>query len=471
VTTGGGSGDDDDPLMSPASDAGWSDEPKPTKPATTPPPTAPAPAGSVPPPAQSRRDLAVTTGSGSSDDDPPPTPAPPALVVAISPSTAPEKPTATPALVVAIAPSTSLPPSTPGDATSLEAKIEAMRSSRRASPSFPAFVPPASPTPVPAAPAEATANAKPAAPEDEPLLPPSYDVNALRSAVGASPLVEPAGRRSSTDRDDDDDDLPHARNRKPALVAAATIVVGVGIAAIVVLGYFNSTRYLLACEAERAVPEQGRRFPPWGSHALDGEAWKPLKIPARTRCQVRETDDALVLERLYLAMVLDQATAMLTAREVTQVDDAEALLKQGLLLTRPVDGEPAKLAAERNQHHADVEHLLGDVGYWRAKAKLRDATAGLADAAKQFEAAAAQHPVHVSDAPAWASYARRLAQELRSGPAAPVPPPAAGSPSPPPTAEHPGVPVGTELPIEPAAPSEPAPALDAGVSSTGGVLL
>jgi hypothetical protein len=388
-------------------------------------------------------------------------------VVAISPSTAPAKPTATPELVVPVAPATPLP--TPGDTTSLEAKIDALRSSRRASPSFPAFVPPASPTP-----ADATASVKPAAPDDEPLLPPSYDVNALRSAVGASPLVEPTGRRSSTDRDDDDDDdLPRSRNRKPVLVAAATIAVGVGIAAIVVLGYFNSTRYLLACEAERAVPEQGRRFPPWGSHALDGEAWKPLKILAQTRCQARETDDALVLERLYLAMVLDQATAMLTAREVTQVDDAEALLKQGLLLTRPVDGEPAKLAAERNQHHADVEHLLGDVGYWRAKAKLRDATAGLADAAKQFEAAAAQHPVHVSDAPAWASYARRLAQELRSGPAAPVPPTAAASPSPPPpTAEHPGVPVGTELPIEPAAPSEPAapPSVDAGVS-TGGVLL
>jgi hypothetical protein len=382
--------------------------------------------------------------------------------VATSPSTTPAK-TNAPALVVAAA-----PPTPPGDTTSLEAKIDALRSSRRASPSFPAFVPPTAPTP---APADAPATEKPTSSDDEPLLPPSYDVNALRSAVGASPLVEPIGpRSSSTNDDDDDDDLPRSRNRKPVLVAAATIVVGVGIAAIVVLGYFNSTRYLLACEAERAVPEQGRRFPPWGSHALDGEAWKPLKIPAETRCQARETDDAVVLERLYLAMVLDQATAMLTAREVTQIDDAEALLKQGLLLTRPADGEPAKLAAERNQHHADIEHLLGDVGYWRARAKLRDAAAGVADAAKQFEAATARHPLHVSDAPAWASYARRLAQELRTGPTAPT----AAAPSPSPPAEHPGVPVGSELPIEPAAPSEAAPAApspDAGVTTTGGVLL
>jgi hypothetical protein len=325
---------------------------------------------------------------------------------------------------------------------------------------------------------------------EEPLLPPTYDVNALRSAVGASPLVDSTGadrqRRPSVDRDDDDDDddddESRPRNRKAVLVAAASLAVGVAIATLVILGHLNSGRYLLACEAERAVAEQGRTFPPWGTHALDGEAWKPVKIAPETRCQPRETDDVLVLERLYLAMLLDQATGLLTAREVTRVDDAEVLLKQALLLTRPPADEPAKLAAERSEHHKEIEQLLGDVGYWRAQTKLRDAAAALTDAAKQLDAAAAQHPRHVSDAPAWASYARRLAGELHAGPAGGTPTASApGSSTVPatpaaPAAERPNAPAGTALPVEPdnGSASEPSPAtpptVDAGVP-TGGVLL
>jgi hypothetical protein len=330
-------------------------------------------------------------------------------------------------------------------------------------------------------------------PVEEPLLPPAYDVNALRSAVGASPLVDSGDadrhRRTSVDRDDDndddDDDVSRPRNRKAVLVAAASLAVGVAIATLVILGHFNSARYLLACEAERAVPEQGRTFPPWGTHALDGEAWKPLKIAPETRCQARETDDVLVIERLYLAMLLDQAAGLLTAREVTRIDDAEALLKQALLLTRPPEEEPAKLAAERSERHKEIEQLLGDVGYWRAQAKLRDAAAALTEAAKQLDRAAAQHPRHVTDAPAWASYARRLAEELHAGPAGATPAAGASGPSPAPAApassaaEHPIAPAGTALPIEPdkGSASEPPaavpPTVDAGVSPppTGGVLL
>jgi hypothetical protein len=308
-------------------------------------------------------------------------------------------------------------------------------------------------------------------------------VNALRSAVGASPLVDPTdanrNRRASVDRDDDDDDdASRPRSRRAVLVAAASLAVGVAVATFVVLGHVNSGRYLLVCEAERAVPEQGRTFPPWGTHALDGEAWKPLKIPPETRCQPRETDDVLVLERLHLAMLLDQATTLLTAREVTQVDDAEALLKQALLLTRPPEDEPAKLAAQRNEHHKEIEQLLGDVSYWRAQAKLRDAAAALSDAAKQFDTAAAQHPRHMSDAPAWASYARTLAQELHAGPAGAPHPASAPAPATPAAApaEHPNAPAGTALPVEPdkgsasESPAAAPPTVDAGVP-TGGVLL
>jgi hypothetical protein len=141
---------------------------------------------------------------------------------------------------------------------------------------------------------------------------------------------------------------------------------------------------------------------------------------------------------------------------------------------------------------------------------LREAATALGDAAKQFDSAAAQHPRHVSDASAWAIYARRLAQELHAGPTgtpstppavSPAAPPAAAlatspaassatsstaSPAVPPavepavspaapTSEHPNAPMGVSLPVEPdkgstnEPPSATAPP-DAGVP-TGGVLL
>jgi hypothetical protein len=365
------------------------------------------------------------------------------------------------------------------------------------------------------------ATASSSKPVDDPRLPEipaAYDVNELRAAVGASPLpASTAGkaRDASSDADDDSDPGEPRRRRSSRTVAvsALAIITAIGVAAVAVVGVLNSDRYLLACEAERAVPEQGRGFPPWGARAMSGEQWRPLKIAAQTRCQTQETDDVLVLERAYLAMVLDQASALLTAREVTRFDEAEGLLKQALLLTRPPQHEPEPLARQRAEHHQDVERLLGDVTYWRAAAKLRDAATALGDAARQFDAAVTQHPRHVSDAAAWAAYARKLAQELHAGPAgatspavspttpasasppspapatasasppSPAPstatPPSAASPSPSPspaappvTAEHPDVPVGVALPVEPERtnPSPAAPPPDAG-PPTGGVLL
>jgi hypothetical protein len=334
--------------------------------------------------------------------------------------------------------------------------------------------------------AHSTGAASSSAAGDEPLLPATYHENDLRSVVGASPIDR------KHDRKHDDDASPSPRNRKTIVVSVLGIVAGLVIAGLVFLGHANRDRYLLACEAARVVPEQGRAFPPWGTHALEGEAWKPLKITPETRCQPHETDDPLALERLYLAMILDQVTGLLTAREVTKLDEAEALLTQALLLTRPPEQEPEKLANERNEHHKEIERMRGDVTYWRAAARLRDAATALADAAKQFDSAAAQHPRHVSDASAWAAYARRLAQELHAGPAEAAPstpttsPPVSAAPptvpptppaiSPPvPPIERPTVPAGVALPVEPATGSagEPPPAPgppDAGVP-TGGVLL
>jgi hypothetical protein len=293
------------------------------------------------------------------------------------------------------------------------------------------------------------------------------------------------------DHDDADHDGEPRRRRSPrtVLFAALVALAGAGIAAVALFGYLNSGRYILTCEPERAVPEQGRGFPPWGTRALAGAAWRPLKIAPETRCRPQETDDPLVLERVFLAMVLDQATALLTAHEVPRVDDAEALLQQALLLTRPAELESEPLARQRGEQHQEIERLLGDVAYWRGQAKVRDAAGALGDAAKQFDTAAARNPRHATDAAAWAAYARTLAQELHAGSAAPAalagpaaaPPRPAPSPSPPPApatpgpAEHAGVPADVALPVEPGkatagAPAQAAPPPDAG-RPTGGVLL
>ena len=443
----------DDPLLRPASNAGWDDE-HPS------PPRAP--------------DGTATSGTAAASIENPPSTTsatPPSTTSATTPSTAsattPSTTSATTPTSTSTAPTRATPPSTTG------------------------ATPPSTTGATPSRSASA-ASWTPAG--EEPLLPATYHENDLRSAVGASPLSEPLAatsrkrRAPASDRHDDDEAPRGPRNRKMIAVAALSITAGLAVAALVFLGRMNSDRYLLTCEAERAVAEQGRNFPPWGTHALAGEAWRPLKITPETRCQPHETDDPLDLERLYLSMILDQATALLTAHEVTKLDDAEALLKQALLLTRPPEHEPEQLTNERNERHTEIERMLGDVTSGRASATLHDAEAVLMDAAKQFDSAAAQHPRHASDAAAWAAYARKLAQELHAGPAgaAPSASPPAASPasSTVPATEQPNVPAGVALPVEPGkgsadaplvtpvapvAPVPPAPA-DAGVP-TGGVLL
>jgi hypothetical protein len=114
--------------------------------------------------------------------------------------------------------------------------------------------------------------------------------------------------------------------------------------------------------------------------------------------------------------------------------------------------------------------MLGDVQYWRASLRLRDANAALVDASRQFDAAALQRPLHVSDAGAWAELLRRISDELHAGPngaAAAFPPSPTGQ-------AHVPAPQGTALPVDPAPPGAgsdaPATVPDAGVP-TGGVLL
>jgi hypothetical protein len=323
--------------------------------------------------------------------------------------------------------------------------------------------------PSPAAFAEATNPrpldmlAPPPGPADESILPPAYDEAALRDAVGA-PLPTPKRKRTEPV---DDEGLPRSGGRRTIAIAAVAIILGLAIAAFVFLGRANSQRYVIACSTAQVTAEQGRGFPPWGSRPLSGPEWKPIALPANAECKPRETDDVAELEKWYLDVLVDRASTTLTTRNLLEtvqankpnpLDLAAEQLNQALLLSR---------APERRDQRKEVERLLGDVQYWRATLRLRDASAALADASRQFEAAAAQRPRHVTDAGDWATFLRRLGEDLQAGPAG-VAPVAGPVPAP---SERTSAPAGTALPVEPGGADEPAVAPpDAGLP-TGGVLL
>jgi hypothetical protein len=312
---------------------------------------------------------------------------------------------------------------------------------------------------VPAAPVPAPADAPP-----EPLLPATYRENDLRTAIGSPPMPEQIRPRRARASSDDDDEL-EPRGRKTALVVTGTIVLGLGIAALVILGRLNAGRYEVSCEAKEVTAKRGRAFPPWGTSRMSGDAWKPIPIPPNFQCVGLETEDLAELGDVYRRMLVERAEAMLTAKEVTQVEEAAAMLEQALLHARS-DSDPHKNARQA------ILRMLGDVGYWRASARLEKAVTELAASAKDFEAAAGQLPRYVSDANAWATHVRKLLEQLRAGPSgkaqdgplAPAPP----------GQERPTAPAGVALPVEPrgsAGSAEPPPATpDAGVP-TGGVLL
>jgi len=315
-----------------------------------------------------------------------------------------------------------------------------------------------------------------AAPAEEPLLPATYRENDLRTAIGSPPMPEqirPRRRRARERDEEDDGDEDAPRSRRTALAVIGILLVGLGIAALVVLGRLNSARYVMSCDAKEVVAEQGRAFPPWGTSRLGGDEWKPIPIPASSQCVGLETEDPTELGDAFRKVLLERAEALLTAKEVTQIEPAAELLDQALLHARS-DSD-----AHKNARQA-IQRMIGDVGYWRASAKLQKAATDLADAAKQFETAAGQRPRYVSDANAWATYVRKLVGDLRAGPAgarAQAGPADAAAPSAP---DRPAAPTGVALPVEPAAgggsgpgsaETPPSAPPDAGILPTGGVLL
>jgi hypothetical protein len=310
------------------------------------------------------------------------------------------------------------------------------------------------------------------------ILPDSLGDDALAAAVGVTPPKKPskpskpnkrAKKRESLPELDDDGNPP-GKSRKTMIVIGAAVVAGVGISALVLLGRVNSERYFMNCTAKEAIAEQGRAFPPWGSKQLFGAQWRAIPLPPNAQCKSEELDTRDKLEEKFLALLVDRTSAQLDLKNFvdTAPGDAKAApldaiagqLEQALLLSR---------APERGDQRKQVERMLGDVQYWRASLRLRDANAALVEASRQFDAAALQRPMHVSDAGAWAELVRRVSDELRAGPAgaaAVFPPAPTGDP-------RSAAPQGTALPVEPA-PSAgsdvPATPPDAGVP-TGGVLL
>jgi len=291
---------------------------------------------------------------------------------------------------------------------------------------------------------------------DEAILPPAAD---LQEAVGA-----PTKRRAP-EPEPEPEDVEKKWSRRTMAIAGGSLIAGIGIVALVFLGRANAERYLLTCSTDKITPEQGRSFPPWGSHPLAGPEWKPLALPPSAECTEHETDDLGALEKMYLDAIVDRASTTLTSKNLLDassktgpapLDVVADELTQALLLAR---------APERRDQRKEIERLQGDVQYWRATLRLRDASAALLEAARQFDAAAAARPRHVTDAGAWAGFLRKLTEELQAGPGGtPATAPAPTGAPPPPTS-----PQGTALPVEPEGSAAPAPA-DAGVP-TGGVLL
>jgi hypothetical protein len=284
----------------------------------------------------------------------------------------------------------------------------------------------------------------------------------LRAAIGAMPEKR---RRAQTpppiDVDDDGEDDGKPRSRKMILVSVASLVVGLGVAALVFLGRANSSYYYISCEPDRIVAQQGRAFPPWGESELDGKQWAAIKIPPEAECIALETEEETQLSDQFRAMLVKRASVLLTAKEVTKTDEANALLEQALLHAR------SNTDSARNAR-TEIQRLLGDVVYWRASLKMRDASKSLIEAAKQFDTAAQQRPRHVTDASAWADYVRKVVGELESGPAGSTQP---FPPAPPPSEQRPTAPTGVALPVEPDKSPDPiATPPDAG-APTGGVLL
>ncbi len=272
-----------------------------------------------------------------------------------------------------------------------------------------------------------------------------------------------APRRAETDHDATEG----PRSRRRVVLGATATLATIGIALLVVLGHFNAQRLAIRCEPNRIVATAGRSFPPWGESTIDAPEFAAITIPKDTECTPRTTSNRVELEDWYLTALMEQATARLTTRAVTDVELASKQLEQALLLTR---------SATRRDARKEVDRLVGDVEYWRAAARLKASADDLLTTATQFDAAAKKRPRHVTDAGEWASHVRRVVEVLQAGPHGMSNPPAStiGGIVPLEIPMSPTTPTTTQPPTNDTSPTPAASDATAGSPSppaTGGVLL
>ena len=196
-------------------------------------------------------------------------------------------------------------------------------------------------------------------------------------------------------------------------------------------------------------------------------------MPANAECKPRETDDTDELARWYLDTARRPREHALTrstdARgQRARRDRRRAQLDQALLLAR---------APERRDQRKEIERLLGDVEYWRASREADAPPAARSlDAAKQFDAAAAQAAAPRRRRVGVGAFVRKLVDELKVGPDGAPPAPAALPAGAAPLADEPATPrvpapPGVALPVEGGSGSGAPPPAAVTVSGGGGVLL
>jgi hypothetical protein len=302
---------------------------------------------------------------------------------------------------------------------------------------------------------------EPATPAPDPSAAGFFGEEPALSDVAPSPREAAQAALGSLD----DEDLPPRRPGRGRLVVVLMSIALLAIAALVLAGRSNAGRYRVTCGPSQLVAERGRSFPPWGYRPMSGAAWAPIGIPLAGECVARRTERLAELETWYLAAIGDQVAARLTPGEhgvaTEDIDAAAALVDQGLLLSR---------APGRKDDRAELERMLGDVGYWRARARVEQAAAALDEAARGFAEAAGRKPRRATDATDWAERAHRAAAALRGGTAVDVAVDVGAAPAPSaPTVLGPPAPAGTALPVEAPAPEATPAAPPAPPSEAGGV--
>jgi hypothetical protein len=255
-----------------------------------------------------------------------------------------------------------------------------------------------------------------AAPVEPPDEPPAAAASAEPTAAG-TPAPPPGTEQGPGDREQNANAQPSAAANRSGPIAIGSLLAGrrgriiavgaaglaVFFAVMLIFSWLNSRHYYLVCGAEQVTAERGSRFP-WGQTRLSGPQWRPIRLPASSRCSESRFSSEAELAAAITAVLMRETSAILAGKPTPeQLEQAAAQLEQALLLTRAVPGQ-----------RAEIGHLAGDVEYHRAQIEVRTASNALDRAAAGFAAAAAKQPRFAGDAQPWGTYVSSLAEQLRA---------------------------------------------------------